>query len=247
MVDRAGVVEAIEPRRTECRPRRHRSARRVCALALIAVATLVGSSFGGARAFADTPSPLAWSFGLVDPLPSPSPPPFVKAVSCPSFALCVAIDASNDVITATDPSGAWRVTPGIDMSGLQLDGISCPSANLCVAVDLGGNVITSTDPTGGASAWKVKSGVAGPAATMGFVGISCPTTALCVAVTADGRIMHTTDPSDGSTAAWSSITLTPVAGVDGRDFVRDCNAMRCSRECRHAAKRSDLRDLDAGD
>ena len=96
------------------------------------------------------------------------------------------------------------MTPGVDTSGLQLDGISCPSENLCVAVDLGGNVVTSTNPTGGASAWKTKSGIEAPP---GFSKISCPTTTLCVAVTLGGNIDTSTDPADGVNAVWNRVTV----------------------------------------
>ena len=166
-----------------------------------------------AAAVADTPAPLAWGiFATIDPLPSPSPPAFVQGVSCPSAALCVAIDASGDVITSTDPANAWRVTTGVDTSLYQLRGISCPSGTLCVAVDGGGNVVTSTNPTGGAMAWTTKSGVVSPG--FGFSGISCPTTTLCVAVTGDGNISTSTDPADGSTAVWKAVAVGPyLSGV----------------------------------
>jgi hypothetical protein len=72
----------------------------------------------------------------------------LRAVSCPSVSLCVAVDASGDVVTSTDPAGgagAWRVAHvdrntqwcGNHSAPCQVpfDGISCASASLCVAWD----------------------------------------------------------------------------------------------------------------
>src|SRR3954452_22435733 len=64
------------------------------------------------------------------------------ALSCPSASLCVAVDASGNALTSTDPTAgasAWRLTP--TGSGDRLVNISCPSPSLCVAIDGGGNAL----------------------------------------------------------------------------------------------------------
>ena len=233
-----GVVEAIEPRRAESRSRKHPSVRRAGALALAAVAILVGSAFGGAPAFADTPSPLAWNFGSVDPSPNPSSFS-IGLVSCPSESLCVALGVSGDlmntsaaVITSTDPSKAWRVST-IGDQGPSFRAISCASTNLCVAVDSAGNVITSTDPTGGSAAWVLKSGVSpqvnmpGSTAHYPFNGISCPTTTLCVAVSDDGSVESSTDPADGASAVWHTLSVNPGPVAGGLSAISCASATMC--------------------
>ena len=88
----------------------------------------------------------------------------MTGISCPSVALCVAVDWWGNVVTTTAPlagSAGWRIARvdnlieeyGLYPSGLT--GVSCPSVRLCVLVDRSSNVITSRHPTGGAAAWKV--------------------------------------------------------------------------------------------
>ena len=126
----------------------------------------------------------------------------ITGVSCPSSALCTAIDASGNVLTASDPTGyeaAWKIA---HVDGTPLSAVSCPSASLCVAVDYyGGNVLTSTDPTGGATAWRSAqvdppTGPDGPNMTA----ISCPSTSLCVVVDNSGNVVTSTNPTGGATA-----------------------------------------------
>ena len=119
---------------------------------------------------------------------------FFTGVSCPSVALCVAVDFAGDVATSTDPiagAGAWNVQR-VDDFTYQCDltspchasfaGVSCASVSLCVAVDSTGNVFATTDPTGGPSAWT-ETGVAPatpfPAHAI-YAGVSCASPALCV-------------------------------------------------------------------
>jgi hypothetical protein len=68
---------------------------------------------------------------------------YLSAISCPTVSLCVATDASGDVVTSTDPTGgaaAWKVT-NVDGSSY-LSAISCPTTSLCVAVDEWGKAVT---------------------------------------------------------------------------------------------------------
>lgn len=122
----------------------------------------------------------------------------LRAVSCPSASLCVAVDQSGNVVTSTNPTGgpsAWTAA-SIDASNLFLNGVSCQTASLCVAVDGNGDAVRSTNPTGGASAWSTT-----PISANGLNGVSCPsTTSLCVAVDGGGDVVTSTN--GGST--WSS-------------------------------------------
>jgi hypothetical protein len=156
------------------------------------------------------PGPLLWS----DPLPIDLAP--LDAVSCPSTALCVAIDRAGGILWSihpTGPAGDWHLDD-VDL-GNQLTGISCPSTTLCVAVDAIGDVVSSTDPTGGAGEWSVASvdknatalntDTATPTLTRA---ISCPSTSLCVTVDAVGDAFVSTDPT-GGTGAWTSTYIDP--------------------------------------
>jgi hypothetical protein len=77
---------------------------------------------------------------------SPASPygPGLSGVSCPSAALCVAVDGAGNVLTATSPTGgsaAWTIT-NVD-GPTALASVSCPSVSLCVAVDSVGRVFSS--------------------------------------------------------------------------------------------------------
>jgi hypothetical protein len=129
---------------------------------------------------------------------------FFEGVSCPSLALCVAVDSIGNVVTSTDPTGgtgAWAKA-AIDSNHL-LNAVFCSSLPQCFVTDRDGTAFTSTDPTGGPGAWKVSSGT--PRVSSG----TCPTTTLCVAV--DGQhVFTTTDPTAGS---WTQTSIPGMYGV----------------------------------
>jgi len=63
----------------------------------------------------------------------------LDSVSCPSAALCVAVDNAGNVVTSARPAGgipAWQVT-NVDR-GHFFEGVSCRSVALCVAGDSAG-------------------------------------------------------------------------------------------------------------
>jgi hypothetical protein len=138
----------------------------------------------------------------------------LEAISCPSLRLCVATDASGDVVTSTDPSGgarAWRVAH-VDNIGEScalvtckpgLSSISCPSVSLCVAVDPKGSVYWTTDLEAGAAGWN-NATISNP--NPGLNAVSCPTTSLCVAVQDEGDVTTSTDPTAGA-SAWHAATI----------------------------------------
>jgi hypothetical protein len=132
----------------------------------------------------------------------------ITALSCPSEALCVADDASGNVLSSTDPTGganAWSLAALATTPSIQ--GVACPSVSLCVAVganaDGASDVLTTTDPTGGTTAWTATR----PPQDDYYYAISCPSTSLCVAggrrAGADGgaaTIFTSTEPTSGANA-----------------------------------------------
>jgi hypothetical protein len=158
----------------------------------LAGAVTVGAMMGltvCAPARAD--SPLMWS------VPSQVAPTALNAVSCPTVALCVAVDNSGNVATTADPTGtgAWAIA-NVDTHGLTA--VSCPTVTFCAAVDNAGSVVTSTNPTGGSGAWALAN-VAGSAFLQG---LSCPTAAVCVASDHSGDVVTSTNPTGGA-GAWT--------------------------------------------
>lgn len=125
----------------------------------------------------------------------------VRAVSCPSVQLCVAVVGEGYIYSSTNPTGpggAWQVAD-IDGTGrdTHLLDVSCPTTSLCVAVSgerqTSGKVLTSTDPTGGATAWKETQ----LDESLDLRGVSCGTPTLCVAVARHGRLLVSTNPTGG--------------------------------------------------
>ena len=87
-----------------------------------------------------------------------SPRGSIRAVSCATESLCVAVGYEGSVFASTDPTGGaktWSVGDLNEGPGAShLTAVSCPSASLCVAVSGGyggaaGRVFTSTDPASG--------------------------------------------------------------------------------------------------
>lgn len=135
-----------------------------------------------------------------------------QAVSCPTFQLCVAGDASGHVLFTTRPSGgSWSRPAHVD-GGNTLTGISCPTIHFCVAVDDVGNVLTSSRPTRGARGWsrpaRIDSVRSVDGGYAGLLGISCPSTSLCVAVDAaeGGNLLTSTHPLGGA-RTWRMVHL----------------------------------------
>jgi hypothetical protein len=144
---------------------------------------------------------------------------FLTGVSCPTVALCVAVDGNGNVITSSKPNGTvadWTVS---HVDGNYLSAISCPSGGLCVAVDIVGNVVTSSNPTGGSGAWRVAH-VDGSNCVVSETGapcflpsVSCPSVELCVAVDEIGNVVTSSKPTGGA-AAWT-VTNLDSAGRGG--------------------------------
>ncbi len=132
----------------------------------------------------------------------------VRAISCPSPGLCIAVTFDGYVYSSTDPSGpeaSWHVA---DVDGSErdthLESVSCPDSGFCVAVsgdrNTAGKVLTSTNPTGPGSAWNVTQ----LDESLDLTGVSCLSRDLCFAVAGNGRILRSTNPGGGP-SAWSEI------------------------------------------
>ncbi len=167
---------------------------------LAVLGAVCGLAMWSAQAVAD--SPLTWSAPTT--IDSPN---VLYGVSCPSSALCVAVDGAGQAVTATTPvAGPWTVTPIEGTSSYALNAVSCPSTSLCVT-SANGNMLSSTTPTA-AGAWT-KTNVGTTASA-----ISCPSTSLCVAVDAAGNVTNSTNPG-AATPTWSTL-----AHIDNKRAVR---------------------------
>ncbi|HSZ69519.1 MAG TPA: hypothetical protein VK756_04075 [Solirubrobacteraceae bacterium] len=137
----------------------------------------------------------------------------LRAVSCPSDTLCVAVDdAGRAVVGARAANGAWSWSTFAIDGGRPLSSVSCPSTALCVAVDGEGRAVVGVDPSVGPGAWSpVTIDAATPLAS-----ISCPSNGLCLAVDNKGNVLASTNPAAAAPGAWSApaaiaTTLTSVS------------------------------------
>ncbi len=131
----------------------------------------------------------------------------LRAVSCATENLCVAVSWEGFAYVSTNPAGgasAWSSTDLNEASGgdIHLSSVSCPSASLCVAVStgqnrsgsVGGRIFATTDPASGN--WRE----AQLDSSLAFTSVSCGGPSLCVAVAEDGRIAVSSEPRGGASA-----------------------------------------------
>jgi len=117
---------------------------------------------------------LAWSTPqLVDPEAG-----FVDAVSCPTVASCIAVDASGNSYTF---DGSTWSAPASVIDGAGFSSLSCPTASFCAAGTFGGSVVTFDGNT-----WSTPEHIT---ATM-VSQISCATASFCVGVDTDGEAVR---------------------------------------------------------
>jgi hypothetical protein len=105
----------------------------------------------------------------------------LRAVSCPTARLCVALDSYGHSLTSenlTAGASAWHLATAAEGS----DGfaaISCPSPSLCVGIDNAARVVSATNPGASSAKWRVTT-VPGLADAYQW-GIACIRRPLCVA------------------------------------------------------------------
>ncbi len=119
----------------------------------------------------------------------------LQAIACPTANLCVASDASSNVVTSADPADGAATWSAPAPARNELSQISCPTASFCAGVGEAG-IDTSTAPTS-RSGWRISyphSDI--PAANS----ISCPSAKLCV-VASQGSVYFSTDPT-ATKASW---------------------------------------------
>jgi hypothetical protein len=146
--------------------------------------------------------------------------PNLRAVSCGSPSLCVAVGAEGRIVTSTDPTGgaaAWNVVGEPGGPGV-LGGVSCVAAALCVSGNESGNLLSSNNPSAGASSWSEANG----GGSVQITGVSCPSASECIAVDDNGDVLTSTDPAGGA-AAWSFANIVPFTTAEGNAlFAASC-------------------------
>jgi hypothetical protein len=129
----------------------------------------------------------------------------VRGVSCPSTALCVAVDAAGNALVSTNPTAgaaAWAITHidtntsyGCTGTGLACQppvvAIACPSTALCTAADFSGNLLTTASPTT-TGPWTSTS--TDPGRLSSLYGVSCPEIGFCATVDGSAARVITFNP-----------------------------------------------------
>jgi putative hemolysin len=118
---------------------------------------------------------LSWPGAMVDMgFAAPAPAATgVRAVTCPSTSLCVAVGEDGATLTTTDGGATWR--QGARRTTQLLDGVACPSPSICIATGMAGTLLTSAD---GGATWRPRT-----SGTTTFLhGLACPSASLCLTV-----------------------------------------------------------------
>src|SRR5580658_10283409 len=120
--------------------------RRIAWLLLPLAAAVAGC--GGASVHNQAPATTR-----VSPTPTVSPAPVwtaatltdqndLIAVSCPTAALCVAVDNGGNALISTNPTDGASSWTSVDVDGSNaLNAVTCPSTTPCIAVDDSGQAI----------------------------------------------------------------------------------------------------------
>ena len=121
--------------------------------------------------------------------------PDLRAVSCTTTSVCVAVAKGGRIFVSADPTGgagSWREVGSPTQR--DLEGVSCLTAFLCATGDGGGNILTSTDPAGRNF---IETNAGG---SVQITGVTCPTTTNCVAVDNNGDVLTSINPDGDPTA-----------------------------------------------
>jgi len=137
------------------------------------------------------------------------------AVSCPSEALCVAVNHEGDALTSTDPTASnpsWS-SVAVAGGGAELTGVSCAPGGPCVAVESKGSAFVNLSP--GSSSWARMP----PLGAAKLTGVSCPSASLCVAVDEAGDVWTNTSPGVG---VWTPTEFPAESGEEHRWSAVSC-------------------------
>jgi len=199
----------------------------------------VGSTFSAAHVVTPVAFTFAGSWSTAStPLSSGDTSGSFNAVSCPTFAECMAVGTQSSSVVHTglasrlDASG-WSAE-SVSGPGLELADVSCPTVDDCQAV---GDATTTTaistissfvDATEVNGTWSTTS--VGPApyvdATNNYVRLSCPDASTCMSVNmvTAGRYSNSTDfyVQNAGSWTWSNVPL-PAGPPDFRMIGVSCN------------------------
>jgi hypothetical protein len=131
----------------------------------------------------------------------------LSAVSCPTAADCLAVDAHGDAVTWNGKR--WSAAVPAIAGAVGLDALSCPTVGFCAAA---GNSLW----TGYGTHWKKD----GPPVDVGWLAVSCPSATFCAAANGDGYM------SEYNGRAWSAPVLID-SDVPGSITVSCASAARC--------------------
>jgi hypothetical protein len=137
-------------------------------------------------------------------------PPLV-GISCPSTALCAAVDFSGNVLFTGAPTApaVWGSASATSGQLGSLWGISCPTASFCATVDGPGQKVMTFDPS-------VPGSIVTHALPEALDGIWCATSSLCLISAETGSgisgLLGSTDPA-ALHPTWSLGTLGGVNAI----------------------------------
>jgi hypothetical protein len=160
----------------------------------------------------------------------------LAAVSCPSTSLCIALTASNSLVSSRDPTSqhaTWTVhrSRAVRSEDGSASGsaISCPSATLCVGTFnvTDGKYFWSLVASANASArrikWRNVATSGGPGNGGGAIYPACISTSLCFAFGGVGMI-SSTHPAGGR-HAWAQTGVLDIPNAVACPSVRMCVAV----------------------
>ena len=146
---------------------------------------------------------------------------FLRGLSCPSPALCVAVssgslgaqgaDSGASLVSVRDPLAASPAWVRVQMDeSLNLQAVSCPSVDFCVAVGRQGRAVVSTNPGGPLPVW---SEIAMPAPG-DLDSVTCPRATLCLAGNARGNVLSSTN-AGAARPTWRTANTGPSVPISG--------------------------------
>jgi hypothetical protein len=128
----------------------------------------------------------------------------LRAVSCASTTLCVAVGAKGEIVASRNPAGgagAWSVV-GSPGGGAVMQSIDCV-VGVCLTGNGGGNLFAAAEPLDLGS-WGEASG----GGSVQITGSACATASACLGVDDNGDVIVSGDPV-GPHPDWASTNVRP--------------------------------------
>ncbi|HEY0277514.1 MAG TPA: hypothetical protein VGC32_04525 [Solirubrobacterales bacterium] len=139
----------------------------------------------------------------------------LRAVSCASPTLCVAVAAAGEIVASRNPAGgagAWSAVGSPGGRGV-MQSIDCV-VGVCLTGNGGGDLFAAAEPLDLGS-WGEASG----GGSVQVTGSACASATACLAVDDNGDVIVSTDPT-GSRPGWTSTNVrpyTPAAETQGSE------------------------------